>query len=152
MQVVSPLLICSTVLGQITLVVAVCLQENSCQIVSRLSGQHSLPPCTPTPTHHPIMPSLSLSLSLIQCKSQGDSSGCHWRGTEVLRQQDGQAGGDWQVTEYSREYREFTHNETCQFKCLKANQQSITANNRGSYFISEKIFQGNFLPLTLTPL
>lgn len=73
-------------------------------------------------------------------------------GTEVLRQWDGQAGGDWQVMEYNGEYREFAYNETCQFKCLKAKQQSITADNWGSYFISEKIFQGNFLPLTLTRL
>lgn len=71
-------------------------------------------------------------------------------GAEVLQQRDGQAGGDWQVTEYSGEYREFTHNETCQFECLKAKQRAITADNRGSHLISEKIFQGNFLPLTLT--
>lgn len=38
-------------IGQITLVVAVCLQEDSCQIVSRLPGKHSLP--SSTPTHHP---------------------------------------------------------------------------------------------------
>lgn len=55
-------------IGQITLVGAVCLQEDSCQIVSRLPGKHSLP--SSTPTHHPTELSHSLSLSLIQSKRQ----------------------------------------------------------------------------------
>lgn len=131
-------------IGQFTLVVAVCLQEDSCQIVSRLPGKHSLP--SSTPTHHPAELSLCLSSSL------KDNSGCHWMGAEVLQRRDGQAGGDWQVKESSGEYREFTHNEACQFECLKAKQHTITADNWGGHFISEKRFQGNFLPLTLTRL
>lgn len=41
-------------IGQITLVVAVCLQEGSCQIVSRLPGKHSLPSSTHTPSNRTL--------------------------------------------------------------------------------------------------
>lgn len=43
-------------------------------------------------------------------------------GADVMRRRDGQAGGDWQAVEYEGEYQEFTHNETCQFECLKAKE------------------------------
>lgn len=47
---------------------------------------------------------------------------CHCESTKALQRQDGQAGGDWQALKYEGEYWEFTHNETCQFECLKASQ------------------------------
>lgn len=106
---------------------------------------------THTHTHTPSLQISSLSLPLNVKSRKTAAVVIEWVLGYYDSEMDRQVETD-RLRNTAGEYREFTHNETCQFKCLKAKQQSITADNQGSHFISEKIFQGNFLPLTLTRL
>lgn len=92
-------------------------------------------------THtHTFLPRSAPSLKLARRRWMSASGS--WR---VAVRKDGQAGGDWQALESGGEYWEFTHNETCQFECLKAKQW---LKSQAAISSQGKHFGGNLSPLT----